>query len=299
MGIDGGGSKTACAVGDEIMLLGRGVGGGSNLSRVAEAQAQTALETAIAEACRAAAVHPRHVRRTCVGIAGVSGSSTRETVRRVVGAIAGGQLEIVGDMEVAMEAAFGDSPGALVIAGTGSIAFARDSYGRTARAGGLGPPIADEGSGDWIGQRAVEAILHPEADRPCPVLETKIKEALGIEPGENLAGVRELVPKPNFAALFPKVLAAANAGEEIARCILTDAGIELAKLAVNAIRLLWSDSQWVRLAVTGGVFRHSRLVRQKFCGTLFNLRPKTAVSLSIIEPVVGALALARKGTLRK
>jgi len=50
LGIDGGGSKTACAVGDEASLSGTGVSAGSNIVRVGEAQARQSLHAAILEA---------------------------------------------------------------------------------------------------------------------------------------------------------------------------------------------------------------------------------------------------------
>ena len=49
-----------------------------------------------------------------------------------------GEIEVVGDMQIALQAALGEGPGVIVIAGTGSIAFGRDAQGKTARAGGLG-----------------------------------------------------------------------------------------------------------------------------------------------------------------
>ena len=70
-----------------------------------------------------------------------------------------GEIEVVGDMVIALEAAFGGDPGVIVIAGTGSIAYGRNSKGQTARAGGWGFAISDEGSGQWIGRAAVAATV--------------------------------------------------------------------------------------------------------------------------------------------
>ena len=49
----------------------------------------------------------------------------------------------------------------IVIAGTGSIAYGRNREGQTARAGGWGFAISDEGSGHWIGRAAVAAACAP------------------------------------------------------------------------------------------------------------------------------------------
>ena len=80
-------------------------------------------------------------------------------VRRLVSEFVSGEVAVVGDMVIAMEAAFGGGPGVIVIAGTGSIAYGRNSAGQTARAGGWGFAISDEGSGHWIGRSAVAACM--------------------------------------------------------------------------------------------------------------------------------------------
>src|SRR5260370_21198938 len=75
-----------------------------------------------------------------------------ESIREV---IPEATIYAVGDHIIAHRAAFGTSPGVLVISGTGSIAFGRNQGGETARAGGWGPNVSDEGSGFWVGREAV------------------------------------------------------------------------------------------------------------------------------------------------
>src|SRR5271155_1889955 len=58
LGIDGGGSKTTCAVGDEVSLLARVTTGPSNITRVGEGRAREALQKAIREACATARIPP-------------------------------------------------------------------------------------------------------------------------------------------------------------------------------------------------------------------------------------------------
>ena len=159
LGIDGGGSKTTCVVGDESSILATVTVGASNITRVGEAGAREVLHQAIREACRAAGINPQQVLRACIGAAGAGRPEIAGTVRKMVAEIISGEIEVVGDMEIALTAAFGEGPGVIVIAGTGSIAFGRDAQGRTARAGGWGFAISDEGSAHWIGRAAVRAVL--------------------------------------------------------------------------------------------------------------------------------------------
>ena len=66
---------------------------------------------------------------------------------------------VVNDALVALEAGAGDGPGIVLIAGTGSICYGRNEEGQAARAGGWGYMLGDEGSGWWIGRRALSAVM--------------------------------------------------------------------------------------------------------------------------------------------
>ena len=90
--------------------------------RVGEEQAREALSAAIRQACTVANVAPAQVQRACVGMAGAARPEISEVVRRLVAEVISGEIEVVGDMVIALEAAFGSGPGVAVIAGTGSIA---------------------------------------------------------------------------------------------------------------------------------------------------------------------------------
>ncbi len=75
------------------------------------------------------------------------------------------RVRVISDVELAHEAAFGGGPGVLVIAGTGSIAYGRSARGKSARAGGLGAYLGDEGSGFWLGR---EALREPRLAKYFP-----------------------------------------------------------------------------------------------------------------------------------
>ena len=72
LGIDGGGSKTTCLIGDENSVLGTGTAAASNVVRVGEAQARASLASAIGQACTVAGLKPSQVTGVCVGLAGAA-----------------------------------------------------------------------------------------------------------------------------------------------------------------------------------------------------------------------------------
>ena len=297
LGIDGGASKTSCVVGDDRDLIGRGSGGSSNLTRVSEQVARSSMSDAIFEACRSAGILPSQVAKTCVGAAGSGREGVRDRMQRLVGEIVSGKVQVIGDMVVALHAAFGDGPGVIVIAGSGSIAYGRDSAGVITRAGGWGHAVSDEGSGYWIGKRAIAACLRicdERGDSEWGLL-SQFMNALAAETHEELILKVNASPPPDFAALFPLMTASCN--DETTREILHEAGEELAGLAIAVLKRMSAkpERRHASVAMAGGVFRNSVIVREAFFDRLREAFPGVVVNPAVVEPVLGALDMARKG----
>jgi len=297
LGIDGGGTKTTCAVGDEVRLLATATAGPSNIVRVGETQARHSLTQAVRQACAACGVPPEDVVRTCVGGSGAARPELAAIVRSILAAILPSPVDVVGDMETSLEAAFGDGPGVIVIAGTGSIAYGRDTTGNTLRAGGWGFEIGDEGSAHWIGRTAVIALLRAsdlkgEVVLGAPVVKALFK-TLDVHSLLDLARAANSVPAPDFASLFPAI---AGSDDSLSRQVLGIAGRELAELASIVIRRLFAQDSVpsVPVAMIGGVFRHAALVQEAFYNELRNLSPRACVLPQVVDPVEGALRMARK-----
>lgn len=298
LGIDGGGTQTTCALGDDHGVLASAVAGGSNMVRLGEHEARTNLHESIGKACAAAHVSPEMVEVVVVGIAGASVPPVKEAISEMVRELVPAEVEVVGDMVIAMEAAFAGLPGVVVISGTGSVAFGRNHLGEAARAGGWGHAISDEGSGTWIGRGAVTAVMHAlDAADPTTLLRA-ILDAWRLDSIEGLLQKANVAPAPDFAQLFPAVEAAATAGDRIAKLLLSCAGRELASLASVVIGRLWPEAQAVRVAIGGGVFAYSPLVRRTFWLELRTVRPSAAVNFQIVQPVAGALWMARRMAAR-
>ena len=294
LGIDGGGSKTSCLLGDEQSVLGSATGSGSNPIRVGEECSQKALEAVVREVCATARVQPSQIARTCIGMAGAARPQIEKQVRGVLSDLVGGEIAVAGDMVIALAAAFRGGPGLIVIAGTGSIAYGRNERGETARAGGWGFAISDEGSGHWIGRAAVAGAMRAHDLGENSVLISSIMNTWHLGSRDDVVRAANALPPPDFAELLPRVLAAAAAGDSRANEILTQAGTELAQLARIAAERLWRAQQAFRVALAGGVFQNSPLVRQVFSNSLRSLHPQAEIDAKVVEPAQGALWLARK-----
>jgi len=294
LGIDGGGTKTRCIVGDEKSVLGTGSGSGCNILRVGEAGAQDSLARAIHEACVAAGVSPQQIARTCAGISGAADDGIASLVQRILIEVVGGAIEVIGDMEVALEGAFGGDPGIIVIAGTGSIAYGRNARGERARAGGWGRVVSDEGSGHWIAVQALAAALRVRDRGHSTDLLNRLMNALEVSTADDLVIRVNSDPLRDYASLFPVVLASAEAGDHEAADVLEDAGRELARLAQVLIDLLFGEADEVLVATHGGVFAGSTQVLESFRRNLRKLCPRTSCLNQEIDPALGALERARR-----
>jgi glucosamine kinase len=308
LGIDGGGTKTTSAIGDESQILATASAGPCNIVRVGEARARESLQQSVRQACAAAGITPAQIAHTCVGGSGAARPELAAVVRHILSELLPPPIDVVGDIQIALEAAFDAGPGVIVIAGTGSIAYGRDQAGRTARAGGWGFAIGDEGSAHWIGRAAVSAVLRaadPRSGNPPgrppshsiplrdPSLAAALGKAWGVTSLDDLARAANSIPTPDFAALLPAVAATEDA---IAVQVLSSAGRELAEIAAVVTRHLFpvGNDTTIPVAMIGGVFRHSQQVRGDFYTELRRLDPRTEISAQVVDPVEGALRLARR-----
>jgi N-acetylglucosamine kinase-like BadF-type ATPase len=294
LGIDAGGTKTRCALGDETTVLATSASGGSNLVRAGAPPARESLHAAVREVCAAANISPHRIRNVCVGAAGADRPQIAGQILRILAELTTAEVEVAGDMVIALESAFGAGPGVIAIAGTGSIVYGRDAAGHTARAGGWGFAVSDEGSGHWIGRRAVSAILHAHDDSRETALTARVLQAFNVRTLDELIPLVNALPPPEFPRLFPVVLRAAEAGDSLARSLLAEAGVKLAGLTAIVIRRLGAQSPHRPVAMTGSVFRQSAEVRQVFYDRLGEDFRGLEIRPDLANPVEGALARARK-----
>jgi glucosamine kinase len=295
MGIDAGGSKTECAIANEKEILGRFTAGTCKLQRVGREAATASLQAAVRGALYASSAAAGDVKHSCIGISGASQPEVVEWATQTLTSLLSGSVTVVGDNVIAHEAAFHGGAGVLIIAGTGSIAYGRNDRGETARAGGWGPIVSDEGSGNWIGRGAVSGVLRALDGGTQTALLPAILQAWNASSREDVVRIANGFPPPDFAALFPRVLAMAEAGDALASDLLNRAGQQLGHIALVVIQELWTDSKDVpvRIAGAGGVLRNSAKVREILRSTIHSECPRSEYDNQIIDPILGALFLAR------
>jgi glucosamine kinase len=252
LGIDGGGTKTRAVVVDAAGVeCGSATAGCSNYKVVGVETAARHLMAAADEAWQTAG--SGELAAAWAGLAGVDGEADLVLITPHLRGLAA-TMRVTNDAELLL-AALPDEIGIALIAGTGSIAFGRNAAGATARAGGWGHLLGDEGSGYTLGQQALISALRAADGRGQPTrLLGDILTAWGAASAEELADrhYRE-ENKAILADLAPVVRQAARAGDAVAQRIMRRGARELGLAAATLARRLELGGAPLAIALGGSL----------------------------------------------
>ena len=298
VGVDGGGTKTRALVADESGKALSDVEGPGSAVKPGQADrsAQVIAET-VALALEAAEMTHVMPKVLCVGVAGVGRENERQALWQALAEREiSEEILVHADATVALDDAFGDGPGVLLIAGTGSVAFGRGPTGTFARCGGWGPVIGDEGSGAWIGRRALSVVTAAADGRePETALTGAVLTAAQVnEVSELIAWAASATPAM-LATLAPAVMSEAAAGDLRANALLSLAVEELT-LHVRALaRQLFTDERAsVPVALTGGLLKRGQPLRKRLEQRMKSAVPGATVQAGDVDAARGAV----RGALR-
>lgn len=299
IGVDGGGSKTRVLVGDDAgNELARAEGGRSAV-RPGEAEASARVIAALVREALSQAVLPGAVepRVLFCGVAGVGREVEQRSLRTALEAEELAESVVIeADGAIALYDAFADGPGILLVAGTGSIAYGRGPTGTTQRCGGWGPHVGDEGSGGWIGRRALAIVAaatdgrEPETALVGAILTaTQTSEPPELIPWAASADARAL------SQLAPVVMATASAGDSRANSLVTLAAEELVTHVRSLASQLFGDERAsISVALSGGLLKKGSLLRKRVEQRLRSAVPGARLRPDEVIPERGALRAAAR-----
>ena len=295
LGFDGGGTKTECVLADaDGRVITTSTGGPSNPLRAGYTRAWFSLSEAADAVLKHEKITTGYIRGLCAGLGGASRSGVARRVKTFFErGYPNAQIQVTTDLELALDAAFGASEGIILLVGTGSAAFGRDAIGRTARAGGRGPWISDEGSAFDIGRRAVQAVVLAEEQRgPGTALSGRILEFLQARNWGQLSEQIAKNPDAVFPKAFPLVAELAEGGDVVSRDILAGAAASLALLVSNvAHELGWRDRE-VPIAKVGGAHGRSKYFDSAIDAEVKKAVPQSTNVPTNISPAEAAVRIA-------
>jgi N-acetylglucosamine kinase-like BadF-type ATPase len=289
VGIDAGGTKTVGLKADEHgEVVARAKTSGANLQTHGELEVEKVFDRVLED------LGTSDVAALCLGIAGVDRPRDENIIRNILRRLGHRETaRVVNDAVIALTAGAPDGVGIVILAGTGSIAFGQDPSGRTARSGGYGFVLADEGSGYWFGHQALRAATRAADGRGEPtLLQEMLFDSLGVK---NVGELVPLVyvkglPKHRIAALAPFVQRAADAGDSLSKRLLQEGGAELARAAAAVAGQLDFQGRALPVLLAGGVFRACPSLVEGVLGRLDV--PGAKGRMLAEEPAQGAVTLA-------
>jgi N-acetylglucosamine kinase-like BadF-type ATPase len=255
IGIDGGASRSKCILTDrEGALIATAKGGSLNPLTIGWDQFRENVR-ALLDGVLTSVPEKKRL-NLCTGLAGTGDEEVRSrAVNEIAALIDADTIHVISDALAALWGAFQGEPGLLLIAGTGSICMGLDAGGNTARCGGFGRILGDEGSGYWIAVQAIRAALGSVDGRNPP---TELVDIIYSE--FQLNELKDIIPPVHtgqitpdqIAQIAPQVLAAAKSDQSAVE-IVNEAAGHLADLVISTAQKL--DMENPRVALWGGLWK--------------------------------------------
>lgn len=300
LAVDAGGTKAEFLLADGEHELARATCGTIKRVNADESVADKNLAEALAELERATGIRMSQVARTCVGTSGNTVPLVTDWLRASFSKHVGGELLIVGDVEIALDAVFRGGRGVLVLAGTGSNVAARAANGVIITAGGWGPMLADQGAGHWIGMEGLRrGFLSRDEQRPTRLLDAA-RQLWNLPTEDALIEYANAQPAARYGSTFARgVVELAREGDAVAIEILEKGGRDLAYLAALLIeRMRAAEPGEFRdpdVAIAGSILINVALERDAMQTALRESYPSIRFIEEPADPARGALWHAIQG----
>lgn len=195
--------------------------------------------------------------------------------------------------------------GLVLIAGTGSNSLLLNPDGTTARCGGWGHLLGDEGSAMWISMRAVKMVFDAEDNFNAPAFDVqcvknlmlehfKIKDKFGI-----LEHCYVTFNKSFFAGLCQKLAKAAVENDDpLCKHLFYEAGMMLGNcvvaLAPKAHQKLIQRDGGLPIICVGSVFKSWNLLKEGFTSRVNCKLDEYTLLKSIQSPALGSAYFGAK-----
>jgi glucosamine kinase len=231
IGVDGGGTGCRVVIADrDGTVLGRGTSGPSNIATNLDEAAKNIRESINAAAGDITASGSVYSHSSAV--LGLAGANVGDHARKLVERLGFARCKVVSDAQTSLSGALGGTDGTGAMIGTGSV-FASRKDKQFRQLGGWGFQLGDQAGGARLGRRALEeTLLAHDGIQSGSDLTRAMLARFGGAP-EITEFARKAAPS-EFAKFAPEVVAAAEAGDEVALGIIQEACGYVAK-AVDAV----------------------------------------------------------------
>jgi N-acetylglucosamine kinase-like BadF-type ATPase len=290
VGVDAGGTRTIAALarGEEVLRTVTLGPANPNLIGV-DAAARTI------DRCVTLVLDGEHPSAIGIGVAGAGDEEVAAQLRESLSrCFPDARIALCHDARIALRAALPEGDGLVLIAGTGSIAYA-EIGAQTFRAGGYGYLLGDTGSGYAIGAAALRHLF--AAMETCSAQNAMLAELAAHLGANDRAGAlariyQSATPVAEIAACAPLVLRHAQRGEELAAGIVQHAAHGLVELIARVTTR--SPKRALPVVFSGGLLRERNTLTERLEQYIAAAQLDVCVLAGRVEPYVGALSEARR-----
>ncbi|MEX0877598.1 MAG: BadF/BadG/BcrA/BcrD ATPase family protein [Candidatus Spechtbacterales bacterium] len=298
LGVDAGATKTTAQIvsqDGEVLSLVKGSAASMHMHN--RNDFKQAIEGVVIKAVHESGKDIKEFYVACFGVAGIDTEELWNEARRLIADVvpveSNNNLLVYNDIKIVRPACSDKEFGVSVIAGTGSNFYGINEKGKEAYASGLDHLLSDEGSGYWVGAKALRAVVRSMDGRgEKTMLEELVLEKFSIKNARELADLvyEEGFGKREIGEVAKLVDEAYIKDDKVAESILESAASEIA-LGINAVvrRLGMANSEFDIITV-GGMFRSPFPFVEKILPNLETPNAKLIVCQK--DPVEGAVRLA-------
>lgn len=298
IGLDGGGTKTKCVITDmRFQPLYECQGGPSNFLIIGTEKVSETILTLVLDCVSFLNISVEEIASIFIGTTGAGRVSDANKLKDdfIAYSLSKGYsfntFNVESDARIALEGAFSGKAGSLLIAGTGSVIFGKDSKGQIHRVGGFGRLIGDEGSGNTIGRRGLNQVAKDLDGRGE---KTELTKLLNVHFG--ISDTPQLITevyRNNFdmATFAPKVIEAAKNGDNAANRILEEESDELILHVKSIFNMIGEES--MKLCLVGGTIATENYYAEMFRRKIETQLPKVKIIMAENPPEIGAAFMAK------
>lgn len=295
-GIDGGGTKTHCYIGNEEgEMISEGFGGRANYQTCGEDIAKTSIEEALNQALSKAGISLSDLSYGVLGLSGADEACDFVILNRICKEILGEvPFKVLNDTWIGLRT--GAKFGVISICGTGAAHAAISPNLETAILRNIDFETGNRGGGSEVVSNALHyAFRSNEGTYTKSLLE---KEIISIFEVETMDQVCELVREDKISdeilyKIPVKTFELASLGDEVAVEIIRDMGYTEGLYASALINRLGMQDLEVPMVLIGGLFKtnHPVLINS-YMEAVRKVAPKAFPVIPEEAPVLGALKLA-------
>jgi len=263
-GIDSGGTKCEVLLAsEEFGIISTRSYRGIHYSLTGAKEYSAAIAGFINDSVKKAGLEMSSCMGICVGAAGAREDKDRQEIQKILSKLTGAFVTATTDAMTALAGSFDGNDGIILISGTGSVLYGL-SENRVIRVGGWGRIFGDEGSGYWIGKRALNIVAREFDEKKLAGKLSRLSVNLRNEFGIDSSNINSTIFGGKFAiqSIAPIVLISAQEGCTLSRRIVDEA-VEGLMWHINTYMKISGRKTLIEIAFTGSIIQNENILSRK------------------------------------